>query len=188
MVKIKNIDVEVPSRHLINWLRSQKLRRIGSGSYGEVYGRKGFKRVFKIGDIDENSAYLDFVFKVIKQRKQNPYLPRIHNVTFFRHKPNIDNDYAEREICDYFLIEMERLDKLPRSYGRVVGWFEDIIDGESDYMTDPNILKTLGIKFPKDLLTVIDIIQKLCCNHGSDLHRGNFMMRGRQIVVTDPVA
>lgn len=153
-----------------------------SGAYGSVYGAKGSNVVYKIGNADDNEGYLAFIKVLAKQKTQNPFLPKVYGLRFIK----------DNEGDHYFVVAMERLKELPRGMGHVCDWFEDELRGSSS--GGGTAEKMLGVKksMPKPLKEALDVLRKAYKEGGSyvdwDLHRGNFMMRNKQIVVTDPLA
>jgi hypothetical protein len=165
-----------------------KYKAIGSGAYGTVYGSKDSKVVYKVGDTSNNVGYLSYIKVLSKQKKHNPYLPKIYGVRFIRSKSG----------DEVFVVAMEKLQPLKRGMGEVCDWFEDELSG---YNRDSfgNAEAALGVKkiVPKPLTEALDVLRKAHSEGNSgrrwdsadwDLHCGNFMMRGPQVVVTDPLA
>lgn len=165
--------------------QGKRVKSIGSGSYGEVYADKGSDVVYKIGDAGDNDGYLAFIKVLGTQKKHNPFLPKIYGVRFIRGK---SGDHT-------FVVAMERLTSLERGMGNVCDWFEDELNGGYSLSYNANhVEKVLGVKktMPKPLKEALSVLRKARNSGGYnvdwDLHSGNFMMRGKQIVVTDPLA
>lgn len=167
-----------------------KYRAIGSGCYGTVYGSKDSKVVYKVGDADNNVGYLSFIKVLSKQKKHNPYLPKVYGVRFIKDKHG----------DEVFVVAMERLEPLARGMGDVCDWFEDELVEKDRWGSDTKkVEEALGVKkiVPKPLGEALTVLRKAyelsqsgkrCDQADWDLHGGNFMMRGKQIVVTDPLA
>lgn len=168
-----------------------KYKAIGSGAYGTVYGSKDSKVVYKVGDTSDNVGYLSYIKVLAKQKKHNPFLPKIYGVRFIRSKSG----------DEVFVVAMEKLEPLARGMGDVCDWFEDELQREDFHWNKSRdkVEDLLGVKrsLPKPLTEALEVLRKAYkeSNGGRrwdsadwDLHGGNFMMRGRQIVVTDPLA
>jgi hypothetical protein len=82
-------------------------RKLGSGLYGVVYESNKYNRVLKVSFAESDSGYIAFIKELSKLRRENPYLPTIFSATFYV--------YADVTL---FVVEMERLNKLKRSYYR----------------------------------------------------------------------
>jgi hypothetical protein len=175
-------DAEKVAMKMIN--AQGKYKHIGSGSYGSVYGCKKSNVVYKIGDASDNEGYIAFIRVLSKQKKQNPFMPVIYGVRFIKDK---DGD-------EYFVVAMEKLESLPRRMYDVTDWFEEQLTGHGgSSMRDAEL--AVGVKrvVPKELSTALAILQTAYDKSRSygadwDLHEGNFMMRGKQVVCTDPLA
>ena len=162
-----------------------KYKYLGSGSYGTVYGAKGSNVVYKLGDASDNTGYIAFIKTLAKQKTQNPFMPKVYGVRFIKDE-NGD---------EVFVVAMERLQHLPRDKRTVVDFFCNELEDDGNDLTQGE--KMLGVKrlVPKPLKEALDILRIAHRNSGSgwdsagwDLHAGNFMMRGQQVVCTDPLA
>lgn len=156
-------------------------KKLGSGSYGAVYGSKKSNIVYKIGDASDNEGYLAFIKQLARQKKLNPFLPKIYGVRFIK-------DRTGRE---YFVVAMERLQELPRRLQDATDFLRDYIqDRGSDELAGARIL---GVKLSvpaalKQAIKVAETARKSAKYADWDLHDGNFMVRGeRQVVMTDPL-
>ncbi len=151
-----------------------------AGAFAEVYINKQTKRVVKIGE--KGDAYLVFakaVFALSKQRQPlNPYLPRIYNLTVR---------------STWYMVEMELLQPLRGSQHakegtRLIEALERVV-GRGRCPRDIAVYIT---QFPSQVWELAAIIS-LAINDSSrspvlDLHHCNLMLRGHQLVVTDPLA
>lgn len=161
-----------------------RLKHFGSGCYASVYGSKKSNIVYKVGLVEKNDGYMAYLKVLQKQRVQNPYLPKIHGVRIYTNGRD-----------SYYVAALEKLKELPYNMYSIVDAFEEAC---KDWMCDESISagrKKLGIKtvviYPKYLKEALDVIRtakKSSRNIGYDLHDGNFMMRGKQVVITDPLA
>ena len=156
---------------------------LGSGAYGRVYGSNKSDVVYKMGDASDNEGYLAFIKTLSKQKTHNPYLPRIYGVRFIK----------DSKGNEYFVVAMERLQSLPSKYYRVAKLMDDMITEDNKDRNDAEVEKIVGIKrsVPKELTQAIRVLRAAYNSNKRnldwDLHSGNFMLRGRQVVVTDPL-
>ena len=159
--------------------RENKLRKIGSGCFGTVYGSKSRKTVFKTGNADENDGYLAFVKYALKHQN-NPWFPKIKNVTIYRS--------TKKEFNSYFVIEMERLKPLKCADDReeIVELLDSIINS---HKAVTRLLKqSLSKTAMTNLSTMGKVLRTLFNNHCHDLHCNNVMKRANgQVVIIDPV-
>ena len=151
---------------------------IGSGVYGTVYGCKGKDWVYKVSKVSCNKPYLSYIKQLSKLTAHNPYTPEIYGVRIYE---GDDND-------DGFVVAMERLSSL-NGAGRTRAW------AFKDFMEDTSMSKdfaVLGIRLdvPPSIAELTKVLKaaKKQSRGGWDLHMGNFMMREKQLVVTDPLA
>lgn len=154
-------------------------RQIGAGCYGVVYGSKNSDIVYKVGDADDNAGYLAYITALSKRKTHNKFTPRIHGVRIYKSK---------YDSC--FIVAMEKLQKLPARHKKEIYNFDNIY-AEMKYPNITTAIFNVAVKIPKQLRDAIDLIIK--CEKTThyvdvDFHAGNFMMRGDQIVIIDPLA
>ena len=150
---------------------------LGSGVYGTVYGCKDKDWVYKVGKVSCNGPYLSYIKQLSKLETHNPYTPEIYGVRIYEGKPDSG-----------FVVAMERLKPLDGS-GRTKAWaFKDFMQ---EFRMDRG-LASLGIRLdvPAQLseLSKVLLTAKKNSRGSWDMHQGNFMMRKKQLVVTDPLA
>lgn len=157
-----------------------KFRQIGSGMYAEVYGSAKYKHVYKIGDYDEDDGYIRFLREMRKLPKHNPYFPVIYGMRIFQNGEN-----------SCYVVAMERLVEIPHKHRFAAEMIVDIIEDLffNRKQTFPQALELLGVgfKIPPDILTALGVIKKANRKDGYDIHTGNIMLRGSQLVITDPL-
>lgn len=152
-----------------------KMKCIGSGCYASVYSDKNHNYVYKIS---EDSAYLEFVKMLSKQPKQNPYFPIIHAARLIKSCNHHGGD-------EVLVVCMEKLQRF-----RTESYPQDILTKivESDYKETARFCKMFGVE--KHLANALVLMSKIA--HGKDyyvdLHDDNVMLRGKQLVFTDPFA
>ena len=180
MFTIQEVKVkEYPEIFVHKMIKKGKYRRIGSGAYADVYAKsKADKQVIKVGEVKRNKGYLGYLRMLAKQKTHNPFTPKITEVVF----------YTMRGEDAYFVVKMERLTRLPDRLESVVDWFEEELD---DRCYGSYALRVLGIqeKLPLNLKNLLKLLRKaeVASKGRFDMHYGNFMMRGKQIVCTDPL-
>jgi hypothetical protein len=201
MVFLDHLDAKIPEkyndstavrRYILRDLKQfyPGLRMIGSGCYGKVYGAKGLDVVFKICQTDDNEAYLSYVNEVVHMKEHNPYTPLIHGIRHYcKGKRGVDE-------LDHFVVAMERLrwakDKKERDMlNGIARWFDAQFD---EYRAPLNEITNdkLGVHLtiPAPLVELMDLLERAQSNSGDawwDFHSGNFMLRGEQVVVIDPI-
>jgi hypothetical protein len=162
---IQGVDLVDVSKQLkeLGW------KRIGSGAFARVYEHPNYPLVLKIFS-SKDSCYIKFL-KYVEQHSTNPFLPKVRGKLL-----KLNNDY--------YAVRLEKLQPLD------ISEWEDVYDemiyeliNESGYDFDLAIRK-----YPKHrnfLNTLRDISDSLNCR--LDIHRYNFMKRGKQTVIIDPV-
>lgn len=159
--------------------KGKKVRKIGSGCFGTVYGSRSLKTVFKTGNAEDNDGYLSFVKHALKHQN-NPWFPKIKNVTIYRS--------TKKEFNSYFVIEMERLIELKRvdDCSSVVELLDSMINSEQVIVK--LLAHSMGKRALQHLTTLGKVMRILYNRHCHDLHGGNIMKRANgQVVIIDPV-
>jgi len=152
--------------------------RIGKGNNADVFWKPGLPYVLKLFESSER-GYIDYVR--IAKANPNPHFP------VFKGGVIKINDR-------YNAIRMEKLDRLDFSYN-----IRQVLDGMSDYI---DIVKGHSVSHSSKQVVIqnmerIESIQpgmtKACeliatiPDASSDLHVANVMMRGKTLVIIDPV-
>jgi hypothetical protein len=164
-------------------LRASGYRRIGHGTYAQVWAKPGDPFVLKV--FREDEAYLRFI-NLITDHQDNPHFPRIRG--------------RLTKIRDYWAIRIERLSRLAPF---------DIMDEMQRYRGAHNALRfgftkgtlpsyieqmtTLHQEFREhhpQLANALDLVFKVCDvqRRGVDWTEGNFRLRGKTVVMSDPLA
>lgn len=181
MQTIKRIRVEHPQQVVFRMLTEARATLLGSGGFASAY-RVG-NRAIKIGSLHKNTAYLAYVRQVFKD-PENPLFPKIYNATIYM---SPDGDRAQSVIY----VEMELLDNADSREDRF-NYYEE--------MRSLRRMITAPDKHPEQLLdttlsNTIKAVRRAFVNARRlddstvfDMHLGNFMLRGNQIVITDPIA
>jgi len=149
------------------------------GAFAEVYINDHTKRVLKIGE--KGDAYLPFakaVFALSQRGALNPYLPRIYNLTL----------RSKQYMVEMELLKPLRGSKHVKEASRLIDALERVI-GRGRC---PRDIAAYIAQFPTPVWELAAVIS-LAYNDASrspvlDLHKCNLMLRGHQLVVTDPLA
>jgi len=151
------------------------VKKLGSGAFALVYeARDGFAYKISLTDMSDD-AWL--VYAKAAKRTKNPLFPVILNLFTF-----------EGEYC----CKMEKLEKIKKR--KTSGNFFDKLskhfyDGEVKQAFEHlNTFSTIEYNDYKKWSKKIDYILDTQYMSELDLHSGNFMFRGNQLVITDPVA
>lgn len=183
-IKLKQCSPEKVALYMKNLLKMKGFKPLNSGSYATVYGAKGHDKVYKIGRVADNErGYLKYLRALHKMRKHNPFTPKIYSWWTFTDGRNTSNNV--------FVITMERLVEFDSDDAyEVSDMLEGIIRSKRDNKSNTGA-ERLGveIKMPAKLNRVVTIIADLLDNTDarSDIHTGNIMLRGNQVVITDPI-
>jgi hypothetical protein len=166
-------------------------KKIGVGSFADVYGKKRSNRVLKIGGVNGDS-YLRYVERV-GLMSTNVHFPKIHSVMIY------DTDLNDPYSKPYYVVEMEKLQPINeaakvakvdaiREYSRIkehLGIY-DISDLNECWIDN---VFTQDTDFGNLVLTLKDLYR-----HGaaSDVREANVMYRVGEtkkieLVITDPV-
>lgn len=167
-------------------LRKRGYRKLGSGLYAEVYGRKGSVHVIKVAHMGDHLWHHDGYLAYLRLiDPSNPMFPRIKSVERFNH-------VKSKRVCTrYYVVKMERLIEYEN-----VNW--DVCEQEFKHMGIDSFYdfeESNPVYAPKTkdkiVLSAYKTLQKLWRKFNNDLHDGNVMWRkgkrGRyQLVITDP--
>lgn len=166
------------------------LTKLGNGCFATAYA-SGRDQVIKVS-VGNDWGYMSFLEAMSRMKSHNPWLPRIHWVRVFMGRSGRDSD-SRIVTC------LERLERPWDSSGDV----EDLsqknaplwqvyatmckeIEGHVDR---PETRQQDWIKRNPQLREALAVIHVAMASsgRGTDLHCGNFMVRGRQLVITDPI-
>ena len=144
----------------------------GAGCFATVFSHPDYPWVFKLFVAD--AAYVRFL-NYARQHQDNPYMPKFKG-SYMKITP------------ETYVIRMEKLSPIESEK------FKDFIERvifltDKKSLNNPEVqddLKQVEQQFPG----LIDILHDLADLPGGnifDLHSGNFMLRGNQLVITDPL-
>lgn len=151
-------------------LESLGWKRIGKGAYGRVYAHATYPYVLKLFQSNDD-CYMDFL-EYAKAHSSDPHLPKIRGKILLI----TDSIYAVR-LEKLSKLNSSLVEKLEKYFWRVLDASESVISWED--------LKDEYPEFESLSETLKNIKESTACVF--DLHDGNFMMRGNQIVIIDPI-
>jgi hypothetical protein len=151
------------SKRLIRRLVDRGYSLLGSGCYSAVFEGKNKKQAIKIGSTLAD-PWLIYAEQI--QKLDNPLFPRIYSLHCFEYE-------------DYYVAITERLQVLGEDYGPDSSWMNLAREIRDCTSTEP-LVRQAG-QLLNSLLHTIDYARL-------DLHHGNIMLRGDQLVLNDPLA
>ena len=163
-----HIDTCVGPSKYADQLRDKGWEPAGTGSYAKVYAKGNRVIKIAIGD-DAYDCFLSYVLA----NQNNPYLPKIYKVERF-----IANHGST-----YTVVEMEKLSPIYQSRNR--NQIREVTQMEEDFFYTHKYVwkKSKAYAF---VAALMDYLREYV-GHRPDLHTGNVMMRGNQLVITDPL-
>jgi len=145
------------------------LKKLGTGVYARVYGND--THVYKIiAKPTEQACTINYLKWCKKHHETNPWLPKVYEI---------------RQCRGFVIVKMERLEigkevskvnKFERCSGGTRVW--DAYDAQKVVKTT----KDAGLK------QVMKYLARVSPYDGFDMHSDNFLLRGNQVVITDPLA
>ena len=155
-----------------DYMMKYGFRYVGQGFYGVVFEKSGYPWIFKV--FKEDPGYLSYV-DFCKRHQANIHIPKIKGHTI---KIN-DDTYA---------IRTEKLRPVDEKEGRTITSMANYMSrqnrGESISDFAESDLEELSVKYRG----IYDLFKYfLESGYNLDIHPENIMMRGSEIVLTDPV-
>lgn len=168
-------DAPSIARHMVH---CQDADYAGSGICARVFVNTRRGVAYKVGSVEANAGYLAYVNVLARQRNHNPYTPKIYGVRYIR-------GYDGQEV---FVVAMEALKDLNYyKYTDAVNILGKYLEYGADRV---DVMAMIGFRFDPspELLQAREILHEAYRTGKAswDLHDGNFMLRGDQIVITDP--
>lgn len=178
-IKSKDWDYEPELR---KELIANGYNKIGEGDYSDIYGHPSKDTVIKIradlGSTKIANPNREIKFYKLCLKSNNPYLPKVSNL---------------KRIDYWYYIEIEKLTKLTSEYEKLIYRMvnssmlsysdEEFVSEFSEITDEEKIEMLLGLK--NTILFVINTL-KINPEFADFGNVDNFMMRGNQIVITDP--
>jgi hypothetical protein len=166
------------------------LEKLGNGCFATAYA-SGKDQVIKVS-VGNDWGYMSFLEAMQQMPAQNPWFPRIHWVRVFMDESGL-SDNNRIVTC------LERLDRPWESSGFVdkftdpnaALWTEyvTICKEIEAHMDRPATRQQDWIMNNAELMDALKVVKRAMkmSDRGTDMHCGNFMVRGRQLVITDPI-
>jgi len=153
-------------------LKSLRIKQLGTGYFSRVYQHPTLADVVVKMVVRRDPKYIEFAEKC--RRTANPWLPKVfaihHCEMLHRGRPTKVSFVFLERLKESASKDFETaLEKISPS----AQYFEDVRWKRVRHHRDPHI------KEVAQLFTELEV---------NDLHEGNMMMRGTQLVFTDPVA
>jgi hypothetical protein len=207
MMRINHETTDLSTKRFIaKFADDNNMERIGKGSFAEVFSSPSLRHVVKIGklpyedledieDIEEdvpfslkgNIAYFIYITQYASLYKDNPFLPKVYNVTVY-------TNHKRKE--KFFVIEIEKLESV-KGRGGVKEWCKSFIRlfGHT-HGVDLHRLELFLTQVDEKLrrhFEDLTLCLEALLDDGAypmclDIHDENIMVRDDgQIVITDPV-
>jgi len=199
-LEIEKVIVKYPTMETAIEQHAKGMEQIGSGLYGRVYTSNGTPYVVKFFK-GHDSGYRSWIETIAELANTGPlakYTPKISRVLCYR-MPDADyqGEVPGETIHDTWVVYMERLagyneqgtirgaknDMRIRKFGDL---FRNIMY-RARYCEDEPFDYSKLSPIHRDLIALI-LIAREKYGSGCDCHNGNIMLRGSQIVITDPLA
>ena len=162
-------------------LSAYGLRSVGHGMFSKVFQHPTLQNVVIKVVSNRDYNYLRFLKWAAKQ-PHNPYVPTIYaTITCGPARKRFTIVFMEKLKSLGYGRANRLLDELFREKGVI-----DLLDPESPGQVRKLLRRTIRSSNDENLQEVCKYVLK---HHGgnTDMHYGNFMLRGRQLVFTDPV-
>lgn len=190
----------------VDTLRKAGRYALGTGSYAAVYEHP-FKsgRVIKVTH-GKDLAYKCFLRQLAKYGAPNKWLPNVHAVTIVVSVPDYQKykqDYSDkswytdskaRNESSFIVCELDKLvsfDSMTlnrRMVSRALSEERayEAVRGSYGHLRLDTALIDEGLEIDQDDEAAATLLSGLFKMHGPDLHHGNVMYKGEQLVFTDP--
>ena len=169
------------------FVNAHDLEFLGDGACATVY--KGKDCVYKIGTVKDNQAYLAYIQTIAESGIQNPFLPKVFGVRIVAENVIV----ALEELSDEFYAGdmKEQIGIGHHELETLCEWIAYNHNNENQARIDEYSLK-IKKKFRNELMAAAYIVAATTKSPNSkgcrfDMHAGNFMLRGQQVVITDPL-
>lgn len=185
IVELRGIKQDLANAPYPGILLQNGFKQIGTGGAASVWEHPDLDYVLKVFD-NKDHAYMEWVDTCLYYRN-NPCLPKFVSPRIFRLNDKLN------------YVRMEKLTPAATTYGRLCLEIYDAVeklskDDEDEYDDEgfnirnyPAITNYLQ-KCPSLLNTIRMIAQMIEQGHGeNDCNASNIMLRGDQIVITDPL-
>lgn len=193
-MKVQDLLAEESLKDYLRRLVSKEgIKLLGGGAFSQVFQHPTLKNVVTKVYTSRDTAYADYL-AWCKDHQDNPYAPKIIDDVPYRNGQDA-----------YHIVFMEKLKPIPNEYG-YIRKFIQIMKLNPD--EDEELLDILDEAIKHQDMEVLKSFMRTCFKEGRgdaklaeiwkkiisygvgaiDLHHGNVMLRGAQLVFTDPVA
>jgi hypothetical protein len=183
--------------YLKRLVTKEKIKKLGGGAFSQVFQHPQFHNVVTKVYSGKDKLFAKYV-KWCMQHQNNPYVPKIIEQVDYQ------NPDPAAKIKTYHIVFMQKM--TPVSGKRYVQAFLDAL--KLDPEEDDEIVDQLRDGLETNDMYILNSAVKQAFKQGNgdrhfaevwkhitsygvgnmDLHKGNVMMRGNQLVFTDPVA
>lgn len=160
-------------KDFVRKLEKRGFKLLGKGAFSSVLAKEGSKRVIRVTYGNDN--WLDYVIWSMKKGYSGTFAPRVYGYKKVVWKDDV-----------FFIASAERLDRTAYHVGAEedAALIPDLI-----YKAKYNPLaKTFLELYNPRLAQFYDDFLQEFSKQGLDLHKGNLMLRGNEIVFNDPVS
>jgi hypothetical protein len=185
-------------QNYVQRLKKLGIRRIGGGEYGLVFQHPTLPDVVVKLLVEKDPDYMSWV-QFSQKHQDNPYVPKIFNVSQDKNRfdPEMFKRFGSSNLLDMHLIFMEKLKPVTMNeYKKFGTHLADLANGVArkdafmwKHIRDTPILWSLLSKQKEDL-ALAEVAKFISDGHAGmlDVHEGNVMKRGAQVVIIDPFA
>ncbi len=169
------------SNQYLRRLKTLNIKRLGKGRYSAVYAHPTLNDTAVKVIYDPDPQYVKFAKRCM--RLNNPWLPRIYAIEKVHFADSVSH-----------IIFMERLEK--PTVSQIKKACEKVQNGlEAHFKVPPphrfsSFFRSHWIRISQTAndQQIRQLAKIMCAVGANDIHDGNVMMRGDQLVFTDPVA
>lgn len=167
--------VSMDAYEYAKFLKQQKIKELGSGCFGTVYQHPTMKDV--VVKVAEDEAYEAWV-RFCKKHQGNPLVPVIYH-----HEKFVGPDNSP-----YTITILEKLKRIPWPEERGGKWMERLTKAGLE-VVNKSTFKVRKMKAHNEHAEVVveGIARLKRRGFYVDLHNENVMLRGKQVVITDPI-
>ncbi len=153
---------------------------LGQGAHGSVYENPNTKKVIKV--FSRDSHYIEWI-KFARAHQDNPWVPKFRS-NLISLKKLANPGWLHETPADVYAVALEKLTPLssddPFPYQFIV-----FVRNYKTPTWDPPPAKFRDLLEDSQFLEVVDFLQANI--KGFDIVRENIMLRGDQLVITDPL-
>ena len=178
------------ARSYIARLQRRGFVTLGAGAFSTVLGKPGYSRVIKVGR-GQPDGWVDYVMWADKAGYAGSFAPKVFSLKiYWDDRVSGPNGWSGRPIerDTFYVATMERLgDTVAKRWSKpeytLYQRMCDAIYGRED----ARIRNAIEASYPGGY-AFIKAFKDAALSDAYDMHDGNWMMRGDQLVLTDPLA